>query len=166
MSREKWVGAAQSFQLVKSSLLRRANTERKVLTLTTGTQQSMSFLMGGEGCQCLSWKARLCSRREGGWVPQHSSVQRCSAALLQVLCCGEPCHVSTRYVSRTRQHTALVVLAPSFLCWSPLTACISPKQSLWGKTKNEWGGSSYIGIKGVCRGVYLSLLIYTPVIVS
>lgn len=107
----------------------------------------------GEGCQCLSWKPGLCSRREGGWLTHRRSVQRCSAALPRVLCCRELRHVSTRCVSRTCQHTALVVLAPLFRCWSPLAACISPRQSRWGKTKDEWEGSSHVSIKGVRLGV-------------
>jgi len=108
----KRVGATQSSQLVWSLLLRRANTERKVLTLLTSTQQSLSLLMGSEGCRCLSWKRCLCSRRQGGWRPQHSPMRPC--------CCGEPRRVSACRVSRTRQHATPVGLDPSLPCPSLL----------------------------------------------
>lgn len=59
-----------------------------------------------------------------------------------VLGCGGPRHVSTCHASRTHQHTALVLLAPSLLCWPLLTDCVSPEQSRWGKIKDECEGSS------------------------
>lgn len=138
----------------------------KVLIITTGAQQSFSLLMCSEGCQCLRWRQLFCSRQGGGWLPWYSSMQRCSVALPCVLCCREPCPIPTCCVS---QNTALSVLALSFLCCSPLTACISSKQSQWGKTKDTWEDSSYIGIKGLWHKVafwacWLTLLLQSVMV--